>query len=151
MRVSVYVIHIIVKFEKITDMRRLFLVLTMCGASILAVAQGKGAVISWEAATHDFGEIAQGDKVEHTYKFKNTGNEPLIITNVQVTCGCTTPKGWARDPVGPGQSGELTVAFNTAGKFGKQNKVVTIVSNAINSEGRQVSFSAEVVIRKSTN
>jgi hypothetical protein len=45
----------------------------------------------------------------------------------------------------------LTIAFNTAGKFGKQNKVVTIVSNAINSEGRQVSFSAEVVIRKTVN
>jgi hypothetical protein len=84
-------------------------------------------------------------------RIRNTGNEPLIITNVQVTCGCTTPKGWARDPIGPGQSGELTIAFNTAGKFGKQNKVVTIVSNAINSEGRQVSFSAEVVIRKTVN
>lgn len=132
-------------------MKRLFLILVMSGIVVAALAQGKGAVMTWEAATYDFGEIAQGDKVEHTFRFRNTGNEPLIITNVQVTCGCTTPKGWARDPIGPGQSGELTIAFNTAGKFGKQNKVVTIVSNAINSEGRQVSFSAEVVIRKTVN
>ncbi len=132
-------------------MKRLFLILMMGTAVVAASAQGRGAVISWEMATHDFGEVAQGDKVEHTFRFKNTGNEPLIITNVQVTCGCTTPKGWARDPIGPGQSGELTIAFNTAGKFGKQNKVVTIVSNAINSEGRQVSFAAEVVIKKSAN
>ncbi len=132
-------------------MKRLFLILMMGTAVVAASAQGRGAVISWETATHDFGEVAQGDKVEHTFRFKNTGNEPLIITNVQVTCGCTTPKGWARDPIGPGQLGELTIAFNTAGKFGKQNKVVTIVSNAINSEGRQVSFAAEVVIKKSAN
>lgn len=132
-------------------MKRLFLILVMSCAVVAASAQGKGAVISWESGTHDFGEIAQGDKVEHTFRFKNAGNEPLIITNVQVTCGCTTPKGWARDPIQPGKSGELTIAFNTAGKFGKQNKVVTIVSNAINSEGRQVSFSAEVVIRKTVN
>lgn len=132
-------------------MKRLFLILVMSGIVVVASAQGKGAVMTWEAATYDFGEIAQGDKVEHTFRFRNTGNEPLIITNVQVTCGCTTPKGWARDPIGPGQSGELTIAFNTAGKFGKQNKVVTIVSNAINSEGRQVSFSAEVVIKKTVN
>jgi hypothetical protein len=151
MKGSAYVIVIIRKFEKITAMKRLFLILVMSGIVVAASAQGKGAVMTWEAATHDFGEIAQNDKVEHTFRFRNTGNEPLIITNVQVTCGCTTPKGWARDPIGPGQSGELTIAFNTAGKFGKQNKVVTIVSNAINSEGRQVSFSAEVVIKKTVN
>ncbi len=62
----------------------------------------------------------------------NTGNEPLIITNVQVSCGCTTPKGWPRDPVMPGGKGELTVAFNSTGKMGAQTKPVTIISNAIN-------------------
>ena len=111
----------------------------------------KGAEITWEKSTFDFGDVAQGDKVEHTFKFKNTGNEPLIITNVQVTCGCTTPKGWARDPITPGQPGEITIAFNSLGKFGKQNKVVTVISNAVNPDGGQISFSANVLEKKSPN
>src|ERR671912_598771 len=90
-------------------------------------ASSKGAVITFDKKTHDFGDMNQGDKVEETFKFTNTGNEPLIITNVQVTCGCTTPKGWPRDPIMPGQKGEITIGFNSAGKNGKQTKVVTIV------------------------
>jgi hypothetical protein len=107
-----------------------------------------GAVITFEKKTHDFGDIFQGDKVEETFKFTNTGSEPLIITNVQVTCGCTTPKGWPRDPIMPGGKGELTVAFNSAGKSGRQNKVVTIVSNAVNTEGSQISFVTNVLEKK---
>ena len=132
-------------------MKKLFLVM----AAIIVVqgvqAQTSGPVMAWEKSTYDFGDLAQGDKVEHTFKFKNTGNEPLIITNVQVTCGCTTPKGWARDPIPPGQSGEITIAFNSTGKFGKQNKVVTIISNSVNSEGGQISFTANVLEKKDPN
>lgn len=107
-------------------------------------ASNKGAVITFDKKTHDFGDMHQGDKVEETFKFTNTGSEPLIITNVQVTCGCTTPKGWPRDPIMPGQKGEITIGFNSAGKSGKQNKVVTIVSNAINTDGNQISFTANI-------
>ena len=71
--------------------------------------------------------------------------------NVQVTCGCTTPKGWARDPIAPGQSSELTIVFNSAGKYGKQEKVVSIVSNAVNTDGIQILFSANVVEKKNPN
>ncbi|NJN41218.1 MAG: DUF1573 domain-containing protein [Flammeovirgaceae bacterium] len=108
----------------------------------------QGPKISWESSTHDFGDINQGDRVEKTFTFTNTGNEPLIITNVQVSCGCTLPKNWPRDPVSPGNKGELTVAFNSAGKFGKQNKVVTIVSNSVNKDGSQLLFSANVIEKK---
>lgn len=106
-----------------------------------------GPVISWEKHTHDFGEISQGDKVEHTFSFTNTGNEPLIITNVQVTCGCTTPKGYPRDPIPPGAKGEITIGFNSSGKMGKQNKVVTIVSNAV-GENNQISFTTNILEKK---
>ena len=132
-------------------MKRLFLLIVVLGAAIVAQGQNAGPVIAWERSSHDFGDVVQGDKVEYVFKYKNTGNEPLLITNVQVTCGCTTPKGWARDPIAPGQSGELTVAFNSVGKFGKQNKVVTIVSNAVNPEGGQISFSANVLEKKTPN
>ena len=91
-------------------MKKLFFAFVMLGGAVHSYAQTKGPVITWEKSVHDFGDVAQGDKVEHTFKFKNAGSEPLIITNVQVTCGCTTPKGWARDPIAPGQSSEITIA-----------------------------------------
>ena len=105
-----------------------------------------GPVITWDKTTHDFGKITQGEVVEHTFHFTNTGNEPLIITNVQVSCGCTTPKGWPKDPVMPGGKGELTIAFNSTGKIGMQNKPITIISNALN-DGK-ISFTTEVLERK---
>lgn len=115
------------------------------------VEKASGAVITWEKATHDFGDMAQGDKVEHIFKFTNTGTEPLVITNVEVTCGCTLPKSWPRDPIMPGGKGEINVAFNSAGKSGKQNKVVTVVSNAANPEGKQIVFNANILEPKIPN
>lgn len=94
-----------------------------------------GPVMTFEEESHDFGDITQGDKVKHIFTFENTGNEPLIISNVQVTCGCTAPE-WPRDPVAPGEEGSITVVFNSAGKMGRQNKVITIVSNAVNPRNR---------------
>ncbi len=133
-----------------------YLFLVLMGIAGAAVAQDKtnektdGAVIAFEEKTFDFGDIMQGDKVEHTFHFTNAGTEPLIITNVQVSCGCTTPKGWPRDPIPPGGKGELTVAFNSAGKMGRQNKPVTVISNAVNADGNQITFTTNVLPR-STN
>lgn len=111
-------------------------------------AQGQGAVITWDKNSYDFGDIQQGEKVEYTFRFSNTGTEPLIITNITTQCGCTTPKGWPRDPILPGGKGEITLAFNSAGKYGRQNKVATIVSNAVNVGGRQLILSGTVVQKK---
>jgi|SRR5690606_18685717 len=94
-----------------------------------------GPQITFAESSHDFGDIKQGDKVEHTFTFKNSGTEPLILSNVLTTCGCTATN-WPRDPIAPGKSGEITVKFNSAGKMGKQNKVVTVVSNATNAQER---------------
>lgn len=113
-----------------------------------ASAMLTGAFISWEKATHDFGDIAAGDKIEHTFRFTNIGNQPLVITNVSTQCGCTAPKGWPRDPVQPGGSGEITISFNSAGKFGRQNKVATIISNAVNTDGSQLLLSGNVVEKR---
>ncbi len=111
------------------------------------IAEMKGPAITWEKNTHEFGDIIQGDKVHHIYKFVNTGSEPLIITNVEVTCGCTIPKGWPRDPIMPGDKGVLEVLFNSSGKFGRQNKVVTVVSNAALGNS-QLMFSANILEKK---
>jgi hypothetical protein len=104
-----------------------------------------GAVLQWEKSTYDFGDIHQGEKIEHTFQFTNTGTEPLIITNVTTQCGCTTPKGWPRDPVPPGAKGEITLAFNSATKIGRQNKVATIISNAVNTKANQLLLSGNVM------
>jgi hypothetical protein len=109
-----------------------------------------GAAITWEKNVHDFGEITEGEKVEHTFKLTNTGTEPLVITNVQVTCGCTTPKGWPRDPIAPGKKAEIVVQFNSTGKIGRQNKVVTIISNATGGNN-QITFTATVLEKKARN
>ncbi|MBL6445535.1 DUF1573 domain-containing protein [Fulvivirga sp. 29W222] len=92
-------------------------------------------VMTFEETKFDFGDIHQGDRVEHVFTFENTGNEPLIITNVQVTCGCTA-SDWPRDPIAPGQESSMTIKFNSTGKLGMQNKVITIVSNAANPNNR---------------
>lgn len=110
----------------------------------------EGPVITFEKKSHDFGDIVQGDKVEYIFSFSNSGTEPLIITNVEVTCGCTTPKGWPRDPIPPGGKGELTVAFRSAGKIGRQNKPVIVISNAVNPEGNRISFSANILEKNPT-
>jgi hypothetical protein len=116
----------------------------MCVANAQTIVQD-GPVITFEKKTHDFGEIVQGDKVEYIFTFTNTGNQPLIVTNVEVTCGCTTPKGWPRDPIQPGEKGELTVSFSTAGKIGRQNKPIIVISNAMNPDGNRLSFSATIL------
>lgn len=120
------------------------------GVSVAQVTDAgpQGAVLSWEATQYDFGDIFQGDKVEHTFKFANTGTEPLIITNVTTQCGCTAPKGWPRDPVLPGGKGEITLSFNSAGKMGRQNKVATLISNAVNEDGGQLILSGNVLSKK---
>jgi len=119
-----------------------------------AVAQEKaetedtkaGPRISFAESTFDFGDIYQGDKVEHTFVFENTGTEPLIITNVQTTCGCTVPK-WPREPIPPGQEGKIVVRFDSAGKINKVNKVVKIISNAV-TPLNQVTISANILPAK---
>ncbi len=91
--------------------------------------QASGAVITFKEKSVDFGDIVQGAKVEHTFSLTNTGNAPLVISNVAATCGCTVPS-WPKEPVAPGKTAEIKVSFNSAGKMGKQNSVVRIYSNA---------------------
>ena len=109
----------------------------------------EGALITFEEESHDFGDIYQGDKVEHVFKFENSGSQPLIITNVQTTCGCTASE-WPREPVLPGASADLKVNFNSAGKFVRQNKVITIVSNST-APLNQVKIITNVLPKKDAN
>ncbi|MBX0331996.1 DUF1573 domain-containing protein [Pontibacter sp. HSC-14F20] len=92
-------------------------------------AQAKsGPAISFESTEHNFGEITQGDVVEHTFTFTNTGTQPLIIDRVDVTCGCTSPD-WTKEAVMPGKTGFVKAKYNSAGRMGQQKKAITIHSN----------------------
>lgn len=111
-------------------MKKTILLMAVALFTFAAYAQEKaGAVIEFQEKSIDFGDITQGDKVEHTFVFKNTGDTPLMIQNVAVTCGCTAPN-WPKEPIAPGNTGELKVVFNSTGKMGKQNSVVRVYSNA---------------------
>ena len=84
--------------------------------------------MNFEETEFDYGVVDQGEKVNHTYKFTNTGNEPLIISNAKGSCGCTVPS-WPKEPIPVGGSGEIQVQFDSKGKKGKQSKRVTITAN----------------------
>lgn len=106
-----------------------------------------GPQITFEEEEYNFGDIHQGEKAEHVFAFENSGTEPLILSNVITTCGCTATS-WPRDPIAPGGTGEIKVVFNTAGKMGTQTKVVTVLSNAVNAQAK-VRMAGNVLPKKS--
>lgn len=94
-----------------------------------AVPAADAPVIVFERDIFDFGKIVQGESVQHEFKLKNTGKSPLIISNATATCGCTVPQV-PGEPVLPGKEGVIKVIFNSEGKMGMQDKVITVTSNA---------------------
>lgn len=97
-------------------------------AATPAAPAGPTTVMAFNETTFDFGTVNEGEKVAHTYIFKNTGNEPLILSDAKGSCGCTVPD-WPREPIAPGAEAEVTVEFNSKGKKGKRNQKVTITAN----------------------
>jgi hypothetical protein len=98
--------------------------------------------ISFEKDRYDFGLIHEGDTVRHTYKFINTGDNPLLISDAIPSCGCTVPS-FSKKPVAPGAEGEIQVEFHSANRKGKQHKNIIIVSNA-ERDRVSIGFDADV-------
>ncbi len=96
-----------------------------------ATADGKrstnGPAITFDKTEHDFGEVNVGEKLEYNFKFTNTGNKDLLITNTSSTCGCTVPSK-PEDAIAPGEEGVITVAF-TRSSAGFAEKHVTVSTN----------------------
>jgi hypothetical protein len=86
------------------------------------------ARMTFEETEFLFGEVKEGEVVNKDFAFVNTGKVPLLITNARSTCGCTVPK-YPEMPIAPGDSGVISVAFNTAHKYGRQRKAVTLTAN----------------------
>lgn len=88
----------------------------------------KFPVIEFDKTEHDFGEIEAKTPVETVFSYKNTGEAPLVITDIKSSCGCTVPKDWSREPLAPGDTGQFTVKFNGSGT-NKVSKTVTVTAN----------------------
>lgn len=100
-------------------------------------------VIKFEHEVHDFGKIKQGDKVTYAFDFTNTGKSPLIVTDAVATCGCTRPE-WPKEPVKPGDKGTIKVTFNSIGKSGQQDKMITVTANTVPAQS-MVHLTGEVI------
>lgn len=92
-------------------------------------APKKRPVLSFNSKTFDYGMIEQGDKVNHTFRFTNKGDADLIIKNAEASCGCTTPT-YPFIPIKPGETGTISVTFNSTGKMGTQRPNITVTSNS---------------------
>jgi hypothetical protein len=106
--------------------------LVLCLLALACRAQG---VLTFERTDHDFGQVPEGTLASYEFKFKNTGNQPIVIASAQASCGCTTPD-WTKTPVLPGKSGVIKAVYNSAGRPGVFAKTVTVTSNA--TEGSKV-------------
>jgi hypothetical protein len=90
--------------------------------------KGPQTTLALSEPSFDFGKIKKGDVVEHVYEVTNTGKNPLIISNVQPTCGCTVPD-FTKDPILPGQKGKITLKFNSANFDGVVHKSAEVYAN----------------------
>jgi hypothetical protein len=107
------------------------ILITAFAAQAQDVKKASGPEITFNNLVHDYGTITQGANGDCAFKFKNSGNEPLIISDVRKSCGCTTPT-WSKEPILPGQSGSVNVGYNT-NIVGTFSKTITVLSNANNA------------------
>ncbi len=111
-------------------MKKVLFLLSGLLISVVIQAQYERPVIMFESQEYDFGRILEKDgEVSTEFKFTNTGKVPLILQNVQASCGCTTPE-WPKEPLMPGQQGRISVAFNPKNRPGPFTKTITVSSNA---------------------
>ena len=89
------------------------------------------AEITFASLVHDYGTIKKGADGNCEFKFTNTGKEPLIVSNVTTSCGCTVPS-WSKEPIMPGKTGVIKVNYTKTDMVGTISKQITVFSNAKN-------------------
>lgn len=105
---------------------------TLVAVFAFAVATQAQGVLKFGKETHDFGKLAEGPVATYSFEVTNVGNAPVIISNAQPSCGCTTPE-YSKDPIMPGAKSVIKVGYNTPGRPGTFIKTITVTSNAENS------------------
>jgi len=108
-------------------MRTLLLVFTL-SLALNVQAQTTGPAIEFTSQVVDYGEIERGSDGIRIFEFVNSGNQPLIISKVYSSCGCTIPKK-PEAPIAPGEKGEIQVKYDT-NRVGPIRKTITVNSNA---------------------
>ena len=88
-------------------------------------------LITFDSTHCHFGKMAIGEKFKHTFRFKNTGQMPLVISQVTPSCGCTTARDWPTHPVLPGEEGQISIEFDSQGFPGAIEKTITVLTNCI--------------------
>ena len=124
-------------------------------SAAIGVSQNKGAIIKFENTVHDYGTITQNADGKCEFKFKNEGDEPLVLSSARSSCGCTVPQ-WPKEPILPGQSGVILVSYDTK-RIGQINKQITVISNAnepsviLSIKGNVIPAPQEVLPEKPTD
>jgi hypothetical protein len=109
-------------------MKKVYLFLSLVLVVITQGMVSAQGVLTFEKDLHDFGNVTEGVQAVYEFKFKNTGNQPVVISHVQASCGCTTPE-WSKEPIAPGKTGVVKAGYNSAGRPGAFNKTLTVTSN----------------------
>jgi len=104
--------------------------------------------ITFDKLVHDYGTITEGDPGECEFTFKNTGKEPLVLSNVTSSCGCTVPN-WPKDPIMPGKSSSIKVKYSTS-RIGGINKSITVLSNAAENSRVELRITGNVKKKEET-
>jgi len=91
-------------------------------------SNGNLPIFQFEEEVFDFDSITQGEKISHSFKFRNIGKADLIITASNGSCGCTVAE-YPKNPIAPGSEGKIDIVFNSEGKSGRQHKTVTVLAN----------------------
>lgn len=111
-------------------MKKIAFLLVGLGFFTGLIAQSAKPVLNFEKKIHDFGDVKEdGGTVNYVFEFTNNGSQPLVIHNVQASCGCTSPE-WTRTPIQPGGKGTLKATFDPRNRPGNFNKSITVTSNA---------------------
>lgn len=114
-------------------MKKMLMLVCFAAFAFISQAQTTAATkpaepLQVKETAYNFGKIQQGRPVTHNFEVINTGKEPLMLENVQASCGCTTPE-WTKDPIQPGASSIVKVGYNAASE-GAFNKTITIQYNS---------------------
>lgn len=92
------------------------------------VDKSKLPVIKFTEENFDYGKIIQGEKVSHTFTFKNEGKSNLIVASAKASCGCTVAEP-PKEPIAPGAVGKIDVVFDSNGKSGRVSKSISVITN----------------------
>jgi hypothetical protein len=104
--------------------------------------------ITWlDSTERDFGSIREGQKLEVTYRFLNSGEKPLIIARVQPSCGCTVAEQ-PDEPILPGKEGVIKASFNSEGRVGINHKKIYVTANTRGTQSNEVEFTVLVQKKK---